>query len=371
MLLRIGFVLVWAMCTYALICPDKEYNLEETRCCTKCLPGSGVRKDCTFDNNTYCEPCINERTYSPHTSHTERCRQCRQCGPDAILRRTCNTTHDTICECNQDYYFNESAGECKKCDKCEKGTGVTKICSKNMNTQCSVCKNGTFSDFTSATLGCIPCSACKRDETMIQGCIASQNTLCLRRSDILLPRSTESSGPEESSNTGAELIPLYCAIMGLVVVALLAYAVYKHWKLRGKKRRAAYLEKEAAKRTGSDSGVYLDQDNKLYNSGTKIRDLPPAKKKELEVVLTTEKEGQNWTHLAKELGYNSSKIEDFRRTDEERGMETPVRYMLVEWAENDSATIGLLVRALKNIGRQDVLKVLQGEQTKTQEPANV
>jgi hypothetical protein len=38
------------------------------------------------------------------------------------------------------------------------------------------------------------------------------------------------------------------------------------------------------------------------NSGTRIRDLPSAKKKELEVVLTTEKDGQNWTHLATELG---------------------------------------------------------------------
>jgi hypothetical protein len=76
-------------------------------------------------------------------------------------------------------------------------------------------------------------------------------------------------------------------------------------------------------------------------------------------------------------GYNSSKIEGFQscRGDEERCVDqvTPVRYMLLEWAENDSATIGLLVRALKNIGRQDVLKVLQGEPHKypSGEPAAV
>ena len=58
-------------------------------------------------------------------------------------------------------------------------------------------------------------------------------------------------------------------------------------------------------------------------------------------------------------GYNTSKIASFE-VRAEQDQHTPIRYMLLEWGKSDSATVGVLVHALRHIGRRDIAKVLAG-----------
>ncbi|XP_074660809.1 tumor necrosis factor receptor superfamily member 16-like [Tubulanus polymorphus] len=348
---------------YGMICEDTEYPLDNKVCCKTCQPGYGVVAECTYaDGASECDLCVPGRTFSDRISHT-KCKPCTVCGANSHARHACNATHDAVCECNTDFFYDKDQNRCRLCEMCKEGQGASRPCKSSHNTKCAECPNGTFSDVMSGTLGCVPCSKCRSHEVMLKACTPSQDTICMGKLDVPAPKTTNGVFAEDTqrSNKGAELIPLYCVIMGLIVVALLAYAIYKHWQLRGKKRRAQY-EKEQQHNKSTDSGVYIDMDSKNLNS-TKVRDLSQIKKKELEVYLTKDHDGQNWTHLASELGYNSQ-IEAFKKRGYEEN-HMPVRYLLLEWGENDDATVGILVKALRTIGRQDVVKIIHGEKDKS------
>ena len=74
---------------------------------------------------------------------------------------------------------------------------------------------------------------------------------------------TPGGGGGEFDNTASELIPLYCAIMGAVIIAVIIYVVIKHWRRRklNKAARKASLDGEAPPIQGSDSGVIIEQQN--------------------------------------------------------------------------------------------------------------
>nr|KAG5713346.1 hypothetical protein BaRGS_024894 [Batillaria attramentaria] len=110
-----------------------------------------------------------------------------------------------------------------------------------------------------------------------------------------------------------DVIPLYCAALGAVVVGLLAYVAFVHYRRMRDKRlsREPHEDVEYSKASGADSGIFLDADHHHHHhkyhcavitGSTRLRDLPASKKKELEKVLMAGSRGPaDWKGLAREL----------------------------------------------------------------------
>lgn len=379
--ITLSFILSCAWCAAEpkqLKCGDDEFNLDEVRCCKKCDPAWGVISDCRYDNNTQCSPC-KPGTFSAKSSHTERCRQCTICGSNAKQIATCNLSQDTICECDAGLYFNLTTRKCQACTICDAGHGAIRQCSKNQDTSCAQCINGTtYSDIASSSAKCLTCSQCTDGHVTLRNCTTSEDSLCFSM-DLSPGKPTngadDSDNAEESSNTGAELIPLYCAIMGLIVAALLAYVIYKQWKIRGKKRRAQYVEAEkgyvttggttaVGKKAGSDSGVYVD-DFRYPVGAKRYSELSSSVKHEVEKAIMTG--DQNcWMKLAKHLGCPRERISAIETQSQVDTQTNPINIVLTEWAIREGATVGILMKALRHVSRPDVIRILQGDRNSPQ-----
>ncbi len=204
--------------------------------CTECPSGTGVIRLCSkrdHNNNnattaleTECEACVSGETFSDSPSRHLPCRACRTCPPNSRVKRECNATHDTECECDRDHYqeisyqqqqqqtvTNEVAEEgvdgqqqstdeamtttplpharhkhglvpgvavmsCKACDLCPHGYGAARACSSTQNTICRKCPTSTYSSVLSATHGCSVCTVCRDDQVTLHECTPIQDTVC-------------------------------------------------------------------------------------------------------------------------------------------------------------------------------------------------
>lgn len=90
----------------------------------------------------------------------------------------CNITRDTVCECNIDFFYDESKQACEICDSCKQGFGALRRCTGTHNSVCMRCGNRTFSDKTSAISICKPCSKCFEKQVETKSCTPEQDTEC-------------------------------------------------------------------------------------------------------------------------------------------------------------------------------------------------
>ena len=61
-------------------------------------------------------------------------------------------------------------------------------------------------------------------------------------------------------------------------------------------------------------------------------------------------------------GFTAARIGELDQMASEDGCQ-PSRYMLAEWSRNDNATVGVLVKTLRKLGRTDVIPALKGRAT--------
>ena len=241
--------------------PTQQEELIRTDLCMECPAGTGVARLCTikgrsFDHSmiaqnvteeeeeeddeeeieemaTKCEPCVNGATFSDSPSRHSPCRACRTCPANSRVKRECNATHDTECECDRDHYqeityqqhetsvvTNDLADEsvvvddsppptttpharhkhgasssssssfihqqqqqepvmsCKSCDLCPHGYGAARACSSTHNTICRKCPTSTYSSVLSATHGCSVCTVCRDDQVTLNECTPIMDTVC-------------------------------------------------------------------------------------------------------------------------------------------------------------------------------------------------
>ncbi|KAL8588543.1 hypothetical protein ACOMHN_058442 [Nucella lapillus] len=372
-----------------------------------------------------CELCVEGLTYSTSQPHTgQPCRTCSRCPKHADASRPCTPTHDTVCRCPVGiYYLSGRTGLCELCDLCPAGWGILRACAGRDNTVCQKCLNGTFSDALSATAQCHPCSSCGEGQKVLRGCSATGDTECINKymdipplyrfngnagggegggshpHDLDLaqgqlnddenhrrqkkPGGGGRGGKGDDDDGGIDVIPLYCAALGAVVVGLLAYVAFVHYRRMRDKRMSREphedVEYSKASAGGADSGVFVDPDHHqqqhqhqgkyqsaVMTGSTNVRDLPPNKLKDLErTCLAGSRSPGDWKGLARELGYNSSKIASFESragSGSQRGDPgAPYRQVLQDWGCLEGATVAALLRALRNCGRHDVVKFLQAE----------
>ncbi|KAJ8320076.1 hypothetical protein KUTeg_001663 [Tegillarca granosa] len=208
------FGMVFAL-SEALICQQDTYNFNGSHCCSKCKPGFGLASNCSDDHDTVCESCIEGQTFSSNEAHSSVCKPCTVCKTHFHTLTSCNKTHDTVCECDAYFYFNDTENQCQLCTLCNVGYGAVVPCTSRQNSVCIVCQNGTYSDVKSATSACRKCSECKKTQIVLKHCTHTEDTLCI----------------------GFDIIPLYCAILGAVVVGLLGYVLFKNYtRIKAKER---------------------------------------------------------------------------------------------------------------------------------------
>ena len=193
--------------------------------CSECPAGTGVVQLCNTtrgeeeEEDTQCEPCIAGSTFSDSSSRHLNCRSCRVCPDKSRVKRECNTTHDTECECERDFYqemttiasssssengtLNVEGGggggekevhparhhhgsvppmptsmSCRACDLCPHGYGAARACSSSHNTVCRKCPTSTYSSVLSSSHGCLVCTVCRDDQVTLHECSPIMDTVC-------------------------------------------------------------------------------------------------------------------------------------------------------------------------------------------------
>ncbi|TNN08705.1 Tumor necrosis factor receptor superfamily member 16 [Schistosoma japonicum] len=219
------------------------------RCCRKCEPGTGMLRLCSNKEDTQCRPCKPGFEFSPIRSATKKCLQCRRCEelhPLAKTRTECTPITDTICQCEKLYYMSEKEQTCKPCTVCQPGEGIVKACSWNSDTQCQSCPAGFWSAQTIDNVKCIPCQSCGKDQVLVRQCSSISDTLCcpLNNPNCTHELSSDYSTYDqdgdipENGNKSNQMLPIYCSIMGLIIISLLCYVVYKLWRQREASKNA-------------------------------------------------------------------------------------------------------------------------------------
>ncbi|XP_046441677.1 tumor necrosis factor receptor superfamily member 16-like [Daphnia pulex] len=328
---------------------DESIATDVSVLCSECPAGTGVARLCTIKGQganpfaaaqnvtedqdeeeeeeeeemaTKCEPCVNGATFSDSASRHSPCRACRTCPAHSRVKRECNATHDTECECDRDHYqeisyqqqqqtvvtndlvdqgVDESSGvapttttpharhrhgasihqlqpqqqqqqpseqqpvmSCKSCDLCPHGYGAARACSSTHNTICRKCPTSTYSSVLSATHGCSVCTVCRDDQVTLNECTPIQDTVCADK-DMGHPSRRVITKPldpvvhqQEEEYNNEGIISVYCAILGAIVLGLLIYVVMKQWRLRKAANKLAHFHDPARGHHGSSATVPLN-----------------------------------------------------------------------------------------------------------------
>ncbi|KAM9350794.1 tumor necrosis factor receptor superfamily member 14-like [Symphorus nematophorus] len=143
---------------HTLTCHRSEYQTGN-ECCPMCPAGSRIRADCTEFRSTSCLPCI-EGTHMDKPNGLRQCFACSVChtGFGLKIKRECTPTSDTVCEPMEGFYCTNSAEDsCMEAEKhasCPPGQYISQAGTSSRDTECSDCRDGTFSNgtFTSCRL---------------------------------------------------------------------------------------------------------------------------------------------------------------------------------------------------------------------------
>ncbi|XP_041655281.1 tumor necrosis factor receptor superfamily member 14-like [Cheilinus undulatus] len=135
-----------------ITCHRTEY-LFGSECCPMCPVGNRVKTDCEEDKSTSCQPCT-EGTFMNKLNGLKQCFPCTECLRDSGLRikSVCTKASDTVCEPLEGFYCIESAEEgcsqAKKHKNCKAGEYIRERGTPVLDTLCSACSAGTFSNGT-------------------------------------------------------------------------------------------------------------------------------------------------------------------------------------------------------------------------------
>ncbi|XP_034046989.1 tumor necrosis factor receptor superfamily member 16 [Thalassophryne amazonica] len=282
--------------TEPLPCDSGKYT-KNNECCMECPPGEGVVKKCG-SMQTVCAQCLDSETYSENYSHTEECKPCTECTGLMRMETPCTDSNDAICVCNYGFFFNDISGQCEPCTVCPAGQGVYVHCQHDHDTVCEVCSDDTYSERESSLDPCLPCTICDEEtEIQLEVCTPISDSVCHNPlfpnyppttsdlalpppsfSEDLLPDGSDSPPPGETTTSSAgsprflghglneNVIPISCSILAAVVVALVAYIIFKGWNSCKQNKQAAnnrvatsnQMVTPEGEKLHSDSGISVD-----------------------------------------------------------------------------------------------------------------
>uniref|UniRef100_A0A4W6BZ59 TNF receptor superfamily member 11b n=1 Tax=Lates calcarifer TaxID=8187 RepID=A0A4W6BZ59_LATCA len=126
--------------------------------CDQCPPGTAVKRHCTADTPTECQPCP-ERHFAENWHWGDTCQYCTLvCREKQLVKQNCNSTHDQLCECAPGFHL--VVEFCIAHSTCLPGYGVTALGTPVSDTVCEHCPAGHFSPGGSSTEPCQPHRNC-------------------------------------------------------------------------------------------------------------------------------------------------------------------------------------------------------------------
>uniref|UniRef100_A0A3Q2DXH2 TNF receptor superfamily member 11b n=1 Tax=Cyprinodon variegatus TaxID=28743 RepID=A0A3Q2DXH2_CYPVA len=130
----------------------------QVRSCDQCPPGTSVKRHCTADTPTECQPCP-ERHFAENWHWGDTCQYCTSvCKERQVVKQQCNSTHDQLCECIPGYHL--VVEFCIAHSTCQPGEGVIALGTPESDTVCERCPDGYFSAGGSSTEPCRPHRNC-------------------------------------------------------------------------------------------------------------------------------------------------------------------------------------------------------------------
>ncbi|XP_047455839.1 tumor necrosis factor receptor superfamily member 11B-like [Mugil cephalus] len=141
--------------------PKYEYRdpvTSELLMCDQCPPGTAVKRHCTADTPTECQPCP-ERHFAENWHWGDTCQYCTSvCKERQLVKQQCNSTHDQRCECAPGFHL--VVEFCIPHSTCPPGHAVTALGTPVSDTVCERCPDGHFSPGSSSTEPCQPHTNC-------------------------------------------------------------------------------------------------------------------------------------------------------------------------------------------------------------------
>ncbi|XP_026225781.1 tumor necrosis factor receptor superfamily member 11B-like [Anabas testudineus] len=120
--------------------------------CDQCPPGTAVKRHCTANMPTECQPCP-ERHFAENWHWGDTCQYCTSvCKERQLVKQQCNSTHDQLCECAPGFHL--VVEFCITHSTCKPGHGVTSLGTPVSDTVCERCPAGHFSAGGSSTEPC-------------------------------------------------------------------------------------------------------------------------------------------------------------------------------------------------------------------------
>ncbi|XP_052231695.1 tumor necrosis factor receptor superfamily member 14-like isoform X2 [Dreissena polymorpha] len=178
---------------YSVRCDERIYYEHNNMTCVMCPPGSHWVGHClTNGASADCVPCPHDQ-YNPAFNRAIYCKQCRtSCWNqnhehESVQReeivQACTGISDLKCQCKEGYWREKGTNNiCQRVLTCGQGQGVKTKATPNSDTVCEDCIHGeTFSNLSSTTEKCLPCSSCVADEILHRSCTATEGTICAVR----------------------------------------------------------------------------------------------------------------------------------------------------------------------------------------------
>ncbi|XP_041860488.1 tumor necrosis factor receptor superfamily member 14-like isoform X2 [Melanotaenia boesemani] len=257
-------IVMRAFSVHTLTCHPSEYKMGN-ECCPMCPPGSRVKIDCTEIRSTSCLPCI-DGSYTDKPNGLKQCFPCRICdsGGGLKVEQPCTAASDTVCEPVEGFFCihstKSSCAAAQKHSSCEPGQYISTNGTSSSDTECSDCRDGTFSDGASSS--CQPHTQCEsKNLQQIKAGTSSSDAECGEKGSIL---------------TKVVVVGISVVVLLLTIVTVGLLILYRERILSlisGKRRSGAKKEKTNGD-TEEPTNIPLnsDGDNKRRNLETVLED---------------------------------------------------------------------------------------------------
>ncbi|XP_028631484.1 tumor necrosis factor receptor superfamily member 11A [Grammomys surdaster] len=138
-------------------CTQERHYEHLGRCCSRCEPGKYLSSKCTPTSDSVCLPCGPDE-YLDTWNEEDKCLLHKVCdsGKALVAVDPGNHTAPRRCACTAGYHWNADCECCRRNTECAPGFGAQHPLQLNMDTVCTPCLLGFFSDVSSSTDKCKP-----------------------------------------------------------------------------------------------------------------------------------------------------------------------------------------------------------------------
>ncbi|XP_052592439.1 tumor necrosis factor receptor superfamily member 11A isoform X1 [Peromyscus californicus insignis] len=222
LLLAICVLLVPLQVTLQVAPPcTRERHYEHLgRCCSKCEPGRYLSSKCTPTSDSVCLPCGPDE-YLDSWNEEDKCLLHKVCdaGKALVAVDPGNRTAPRRCACTAGYHWNTDCECCRRNMECAPGFEAQHPLQLNMDTVCTPCLLGFFSDVFSSTDKCRPWTNC----TLLGRIEAHPGT---KKSDVVCSSSLTLRKPPQEVQVYLPSLIILLLFVSVVLVAAVALGVY-------------------------------------------------------------------------------------------------------------------------------------------------